>query len=315
LNLLAIFCSKKKNNFVNYFFVFLRSLIFICLIIALARPRFGQDRIEDITNAIDIMIALDVSGSMMAEDYKPENRLEAAKKVTIDFIKNRKYDRLGLVVFGRGAYLKCPLTTDYNLLIDFIQKTKFQYNWVKQQNFFSVDEVAQPKEFHQGTFIASAIGTSVYHIKNSYAKSKVLILLTDGKQEGDEYDPVTIAEAAKKFNVKIYTVAVGTNKESVPVPIIYRKRGKVYQQAVVPIDEDVLKEIAKVTNGKFFKADDTESLKKIYKEIDKLEKTKIKIKKYVQYKEKYQIFLALAIIFLLLELLLKNTIFRKLPEI
>ncbi len=316
INLLTKFKQPLKIRLKNKILNFLRIAALVMIILALMRPRYGQDIVESITDAVDIMLVLDISGSMQAEDFKPKNRLEAAKEVLIQFIKGRKYDRIGLIEFGRGAFLKCPLTTDYNILIDFISKIQFEYSWSP----YMFDEIKTPAEIHNGTFIASALGTAAYHLKESEAKSKVAILVTDGKQEGDNFDPLTIAKAAAEFDIKIYTVSIGLKNKKVLFPQFFKRQGKKYftnpdgSYPEIPVDEELLLDIAKAANGEFFRAADTKGLTEIFKKIDSLEKTEIKVKKYVKYKEYFQYFLAAAAVFLFLEFLLKYTIFFTLPE-
>ncbi|HON55635.1 MAG TPA: VWA domain-containing protein [bacterium] len=308
--------SSAKLKYKNKILRFLRISVLALIIIALMRPRYGQDIAESITESVDIMIVLDISGSMQAEDFKPKNRLEAAKQVAVDFIKGRKYDRIGLIQFGRGAFLKCPLTTDYSVLIDFIEKTNFEYKWEP----LGFDYIRVTADIHNGTFIASALGTAVYHLKDSEAKSKVAILITDGEQEGDSFDPVNLAQVAAQFNIKVYTVSIGVKNRKVPFPIVYKNQGKKYMTnpdgsyPEIPVDEELLKNIAKITKAEFFRATDTNSLRNIFKKIDELEKTEIKVKKYVNYKEYFQIFLAAALIILFIEYLLRLTIFFTIPD-
>ena len=268
--------------------IVLRSLAVIALIVALARPQSSLSWQNSTTEGIDIMIASDISGSMLAEDFKP-NRLEAGKNIAIDFIKNRPDDRIGLVIFSGESFTQCPLTIDHDVLINLFKDVK--YGMIEDQ-----------------TAIGMGLATAVNRLKGSEAKSKVIILLTDGSNNTGSISPLTAAEIAKDFDIRVYTVGIGTHGYApYPVPTPY---GVQYQNMKVDVDEGTLTKIADITGGKYFRATDNETLKHIYEQIDKLEKAKIDV---TQYHKKTELFLPFAIIalcLLLLEFAVKNTLLK-----
>lgn len=279
-----------KNTFRHALFVF-RLLAIICLIIALARPQFKNE--EQLTNGegIDIVLCLDISGSMLAQDFTP-NRMEAAKNVASEFIDSRPTDRIGLVIFSGESFTMCPLTTDRSVL---------------KSQLFNV----QSGLLEDGTAIGSGLATSVERLRSSKSKSKVIILLTDGENNGGLIDPNTAKEIAKSVKVRVYTVGVGTEGfASVPVQT---PTGVVMQREKVSIDEKLLTQIANETGGKYFRAKDNESLSAIYKEIDQMEKSKIEVSTFAKYSEQFFPFALVAAGLLLLEFILRFTIFRKFP--
>jgi len=297
----------------------LRITIIILIILAVGRPRSETRYITNIINAVDIMLLIDVSGSMQAEDFNHQSRLDAAIEASAVFVKSRSSDRIGLIEFAGGVKIISPLTIDYNELVDYINNIDIEYTWQTDGD----DAVKTPIEFHNGTFIASAIGEAGYYLKSSAAKSKIIILLTDGYQEGDNFDPITIAKSVAAFGIKIYTIAIGSKSAAetgVPFPIFYKNKGKSYFKnsdgslLKIPVDENSLKQIAELTGGAFYSAADKRSLAKIYSQIDALEKSKIKIKSYSEYTEYFQILLLVALILFIAESLLKYSIFRRLPE-
>lgn len=259
------------------------------LIVALARPQTSLSWQDVTTEGIDIAIAIDISGSMLAEDFKP-NRLEASKQVAMDFISERPYDRIGLVVYAGESFTQCPLTTDHDVLLNLFDGIK---------NGMIED----------GTAIGMGLATSVSRLKDSDAISKVVILLTDGSNNRGSIPPVTAAEIAKKFGIRVYTVGVGSNGMA-PTPFQDQFGRTQYQNVEVKIDEKTLKEIADITDGQYFRATNKESLESIYKEIDQLEKSKIEVTEYKNKSEKFVPFARLALILLLMEFLLRNIIFK-----
>jgi Ca-activated chloride channel family protein len=266
----------------------LRSLALTALIIALARPQSSLSWQDTTTEGIDIIIASDISGSMLAADFQP-NRLEAGKKIAIDFIKNRPNDRIGLVIFSGESFTQCPLTIDHSVLINLYND--IHYGMI-----------------NDGTAIGMGLATAVNRLKDSEAKSKVVILLTDGSNNMGSIPPITAAQIAKQFNVRVYTVGVGTNGYA-PFPV-QTPMGIQYQQALVDIDEPTLQKIADITGGQYFRATNNNKLKSIYDQIDKLEKAKIDV---TQYHKKTEMFLPLAILALALlglEFILKNTLLK-----
>jgi Ca-activated chloride channel family protein len=235
-------------------------------LVAFARPQKGYIEDKLITEGINIVLALDISSSMRAEDFTP-NRLGAAKNVAKEFISGRKTDRIGLVVFSRKAITQSPLTVDYGIL----------------HNFIDGIEIGMIQD---GTAIGNAIAESVKRLESGTERSKVLILLTDGINNAGEIDPITAAQAAAALNVKVYTIGVGSTSTA-PYPVDDPTFGKRYVSIPVQIDEGVLMEIARITGGRYFRATDTGKLEQIYREIDGLEKSKIEIKQYKQVKERY----------------------------
>jgi len=270
-----------------------RLIAFALMITGLARPQTVESEREFETRGIDIVIALDISGSMLAEDFKPVNRMAVAKEEAKKFVAGRQNDRIGLVVFARKGYTQCPLTLDYEVLSQLIDEI----------------EVGLIKD---GTAIGLGIATAVNRLRESDAKSKVIILLTDGENNAGNLDPVTAAELAKTFGIKIYTITIGKGG-LVPFPIEDPVFGKRYVQAEVKVDEQILKRIADITDGRHFAAGDPQGLTQAYKRIDELETSEVKIKEYSSYRELYHLFLVPGLLMLLAEVLAANTVFLKLP--
>lgn len=271
----------------------LKMLALFIFIMAMARPQAAQKEEELITEGIDIMLTLDTSGSMKIEDFKPQNRLQAAKEVIEEFIKSRRNDRIGLVVFARHSFTQCPLTLDYGVLLDLLKKIEIGM-------------------IEDGTGIGTAIANSVNRLRDSQAKSKVIILLTDGINNAGKIDPFTAAKTAAALGIKIYTIGAGKPGGAL-YPIEDPIFGKRYVQIDTEIDEDLLKKIADETGGMYFRAKDEAALREIYKTIDKLEKTKIETKEYANYNELAGFFILPGFIIFLLEMILANTVFRKIP--
>ncbi|MEM9687094.1 MAG: VWA domain-containing protein [Bacteroidota bacterium] len=271
-------------------FVF-RLLALIMLITAMARPQTTNvSSRTKTTRGIDIIMAIDVSSSMLAKDLKP-NRLEALKKVAAEFIKERPNDRIGLVVYSGESFTKTPVTTDKSIVLNALSEIDYGV-------------------LEDGTAIGMGLATSVNRLKESQAKSKVIILLTDGVNNTGFIDPETAAGLALEFDIKTYTIAIGTNGMAL-TPVAYKSDGSFkYSYREVEIDEKLLKNIAEQTGGKYFRATDNEKLSAIYEEINKLEKTEIEEFKYTQYEEKFRPLALLAGGLLVLELLLKYTVFR-----
>lgn len=282
--------STWKTGFRHLPFI-LRLLAIIFFIGAIARPQtmFEEQNAEG--EGVDIVLCIDVSGSMTAQDLQP-NRLEAAKNVAIDFVNKRLTDRIAVVIFSGESFTQCPLTTDHRVLISAIENIR---------NGLLED----------GTAIGSGLGTSVDRLRTSQTKSKVIILLTDGENNGGLIDPQTAKEIAKAFQIKVYTIGVGTDGYA-PQPV-NTPMGVVMQQGKVSIDEKLLKEIATETGGKYFRAKDNEGLTGIYDEINSLEKSKVEISTRTRYTEKFFPFVIAALALLFLEMLLKFTVFRKFP--
>jgi Ca-activated chloride channel homolog len=269
----------------------LRMLALTLIIIVLARPQSTNSWQNVSTEGIDIVIAMDISSSMLAEDLRP-NRLEAAKSVASSFIAGRPNDNIGLVVFSAESFTQCPLTTDHAVLL----------------NLFGG---IQSGMIEDGTAIGLGLANAVSRIKDSQAKSKVIILLTDGSNNRGDIDPITAAEIAKTFGIRVYTIGIGTKgKAPYPFKTAY---GIQYQNIDVVIDEEPLRQIAGTTGGVYYRATNNNKLKGIYNEIDKLEKTKMKVHEYSKKNEEYRLFGLAALLMLLAEVLLRKTILRRLP--
>jgi Ca-activated chloride channel homolog len=269
----------------------LRALAVALLIIALARPQGFSSGENIYTEGIDIAMVLDISGSMQAEDLKP-NRLEAAKNVIDNFIEGRTSDRIGLVIFARDSFTQCPLTIDYSVLRNLLSQIKSGM-------------------IEDGTAIGNAIANGVNRLKDSKAKSRIIILLTDGVNNSGEVDPVFAAQIAKTFGIRIYTIGVGTKGEA-PFPV-QTPFGTRYQMMPVEIDESVLRQISGITGGEYFRATDNKTLKDIYDKIDKLEKSKVEITSYRNAKELFYGWLEGGLFLLVLEVGLSKSIFRRIP--
>lgn len=283
---------KVSNNV-----IFLRAIALILIAIALARPQSALEQSNIEAEGIDIVLVLDVSTSMLAEDFtlnnKRVNRLAVVKDVVDEFIKGRKSDRIGLVAFAARAYTVCPLTLDYNWLLENLQRVEIGI-------------------IEDSTAIGSGLSSALNRLKDTKAKSKVVILLTDGRNNTGKISPSVAAEAAKALKVKVYTIGAGTEGRA-PFPVQDFFGRTVYQDVQIDIDEKTLKDIADKTDALYFRAKDTESLRKIYEEIDMLEKVAVKDKGYSEYKELFPVFLYPAILLLFLEIILSNTLLRKLP--
>lgn len=274
----------------------LRFIVLVMIIISLARPQTGSKSTLVNTEVTDIVLVLDTSGSMNGLDFelngKRVNRLAVVKSVVETFIKNRVTDRIGMVVFGTNAYTQCPLTVDYGVLLSFLE----------------MSEIGMAGE---GTAVGDALATAVTRLKDSAAKSKVIILLTDGRNNAGKITPKTAAEIAKTYGIKTYTIGVGTTG---PVPFLVDSFwGKQYTYQNVDLDDETLREIAAVTGGRYFHAQDTKGLQDVYREIDSLEKTDVQIKEYMEYNEQFRAFSLIAILLLVGEIILSATRFRKIP--
>lgn len=269
----------------------LRLLTISMLILALARPKKVLQNSEKTTKGISIVMAIDISGSMEAKDFDP-NRLEVAKKEAINFISGRPNDRIGIVAFAAESFTQCPLTTDHATAINLLRQLKTGI-------------------VEDGTAIGLGLANAVARLKNDDAKSKVIILLTDGVNNSGEVSPMSAADMAKALGIRVYTIGIGKNGYA-PFPV-QTPFGVQYQQMKVEIDENLLRKIADETGGKYFRATNESKLRDIYSEIDKMEKTIFNKETSIEYKDYFMPFLWLAFAFLILEILLANTVFRTLP--
>jgi Ca-activated chloride channel family protein len=282
---------RSYKYYLRHLLFALRIFAVALLIFALARPQSSDNWKKETTEGIDIILALDISSSMLAEDLRP-NRLEAAKNVAINFISDRELDRMGLVVFSGESFTQCPLTNDHAILINLLKNVESGI-------------------IEDGTAIGMGLANAVNRLKDSEALSKVVILLTDGENNRGDVAPLSAADIARTFGIRVYTIGVGTIGTA-PYPF-QTPFGIQYQQVEVKIDEKTLKEISQITDGKYFRATSTKSLTEIYQEIDKLEKSKIDVKEFSNIKEEFFIFAFIGFFILILEIVLKNTILRSIP--
>ncbi|MDD4157687.1 MAG: VWA domain-containing protein [Candidatus Cloacimonetes bacterium] len=281
---------QKRNSLTAYLPILIKSILLILFILSLAGPRLSIEKKEHTTHGIDIVMCMDVSGSMKAVDYQPVNRMEASKKVALDFIKKRENDRIGIVSFATYAYTLSPLTTDFNVLHTVVSNMK-------------VDEE------QSGTAIGNGLAISTLRLKDSPAKSKVIILLTDGENNAGEIDPVSAAEIAKLYDIKIYPIAVAS-QGPVDFPVQHPIYGTQFVKHIFNIDIDMLNKLADLTGtGKAATAFNTEQLNNILEEINRLETTEIKANFYYEHKELFVYFLWIAL-FLLVIMILFKTVFR-----
>ena len=289
---LAAFNGKPtlKANLASWLPDVLRFLAFSSLIIALARPQLVFQEQEIDAEGIDIVISIDLSLSMLSKDFDP-NRLAASKVIAADFVDSRKYDRIGITAFAGESYTKCPITTDHRIVKQFLAELEYG-------------------DLKDGTAIGMGLATSVKALVKSEAKSKVVILLTDGESNAGYINPKMAVEMAKNFDVKVYTIGVGSKGYVMAAIGTYPDGKPAYSNQMIDFDESTLIELAEKTGGRYFRATDINSLKKIYNEIDQLEKTKMDVLVINRKVDKFYLFVLLAIIFVGLEILLKMTIFR-----
>ena len=269
----------------------LRILVITCLIIVLARPQSTDNWQNSSTEGVDIVLALDISGSMMARDFKPD-RVEAAKDVAAQFVSGRENDNIGLVIFAGESFTMCPMTTDHAVLL----------NLMKDVHCGMVDD---------GTAIGDGLATAINRIKDGPAKSKTIILLTDGTNNAGDIAPLTAAQIAKSLGIRVYTIGVGS-KGLAPYPV-QTPYGITYQNMPVEIDESALQQIAATADGKYFRATNKNVLKNIFEELDKMEKTKLTVKEYSRKEEDFMPWAILALVLLGMEIVLRNTLLRNIP--
>jgi len=295
-SMLAEIGSRQRNR-AGAFLAGLSYLALALFIIALARPQLGRVTTRIQATGVDIMLVLDVSRSMLAEDFtignSRANRIDAVKIVTEQFIRERPNDRIGIVAFAGRPYLVSPLTLDHDWLIRNLERLRIGL-------------------VEDGTAIGSAIASAANRLKDKEAKTKLIVLLTDGDNNAGKVQPLTAAEAAKALGIRIYTIGAGTEGEA-PFPLQNAFGRTVYRNVLVKFDEKTLGEIATITNGQYFRATDTNSLRKIFSEIDKMEKTKIEVERTAQYRDLFHYVLIPGIACLLLEILLSQTVWRRLP--
>lgn len=287
--------KSYKNHLVHVPFM-LRLLTLVMVIVILARPQTTNSWKNTQVEGIDIMMVIDVSTSMLAEDLKP-NRLEAAKQVASEFIAGRPNDNIGLTIFAGEAFTQCPMTTDHAVLLNLFHNIK--------------TDIVQRGMIEDGTAVGMGIANAVSRLKDSKAKSKVIIILTDGTNNAGDLSPMAAADIAKTFGIRIYTIGVGTNGLApYPMPVA---GGIQYLNIPVEIDSKTLASIAEKTDGEFYRATDNKKLEEVYEKIDQLEKTKLNVKQYSKRYEAYALFAWIAILSLLIEILLRTTILKKIP--
>lgn len=291
-----MFAPKSWRIRLIYAPMLLRCITFVFVVCVLARPQTHNAWDEKTVEGIDIMLAMDVSTSMLAEDLKP-NRIEAAKNVASEFISSRPNDNIGLTIFAGEAFTQCPMTTDHASLLSLLHSVR--------------TDIAARGLISDGTAVGMGLANAVSRLKDSKAKSKVVILLTDGSNNMGDISPMTSAQIAQSLGIRVYTIGLGTNKVA-PYPMNVGGTTQ-YINIPVEIDTKTLSDIAAVTEGNFYRATNNRQLKQIYKDIDTLEKTKMKVKKYSKRYEAFQPFALLAVLSLLLELLLRNTVLRRIP--
>ncbi|MGC3979458.1 MAG: VWA domain-containing protein [Paludibacteraceae bacterium] len=290
LKKLKEFPKTKRLKFRHLPFI-LRMLSLAALILAMARPQSSSSWRSETTEGIDIMMSMDISGTMQAEDLRP-NRIEAAKSVASEFIVSRPNDNIGLVVFAAESFTLCPLTIDHNVLLNLFSSVKYGM-------------------IEDGTAIGLGLANAVNRVKEGKSKSKVVILLTDGSNNQGDIAPITAAEIAKTFGIRVYAIGIGSHgMVNIPVPTPF---GVQYQKMQSEFDEETLKQIADKTGGKYFRATNNAKLREIYQEIDQLEKTKINVKEFSNKTELFYVFGLLAFLLLFAEMLLKNTWLRTAP--
>lgn len=294
--LLKRFANLKRSPY-TAILRFMRWLAIALFIVALAQPRLPYGRTADSASGIDIIVALDLSSSMASEDFELRgnrvNRLAIAKHVLRRFIRQRPHDRIGLVAFAAQPYVAAPLTLDHDFLLTNLQRLELG-------------------RISDGTAIGAALSTTLNRLRDIESKSKIVILMTDGQETVREIPPLTAAEAAQSLGIKVYTIGVGTHGTA-PIPTTRMPGSQGYQRIKVNIDEEMLRKIAQMTGGKYYRADDTDRLRTIYEEIDRLEKSKVQVTPYTRYQELFYIPLAIGLALIGLEIMLTHTRWRKLP--
>lgn len=291
-----LYAHKSLRQRLVWLPTFLRIMAFVLIVLVLARPQTRNSWGRRTTEGIDIMLAMDVSTSMLAQDLKP-NRIEAAKDVAAEFISGRPDDNIGLTIFAGEAFTQCPMTTDHQSLLNMLQNVR--------------TDIAERRLIEDGTAVGMGLANAVGRLKDSKTKSKVVILLTDGSNNMGDISPLTAAQIAKSLGIRVYTIAIGT-KGVAPYPVQVGGTTQ-YVNMRADLDTETLSQIASIANGHFYRATNTAELKKIYKDIDQLEKTKMDVKRFSKRYDAYQPFALAAVIVLLLEILLRITVFRRIP--
>ena len=284
---------KSYKNYLVHLPFALRVLALSMVIIVLARPQTTNRWQNTEVEGIDIMLAMDVSTSMLAMDLQP-NRLEAAKQVAAEFVNARPNDNIGLTIFAGESFTQCPLTIDHTVMLNMLNSVKC--------------DIAAEGIIEDGTAVGMGIANAITRLKDSKAKSKVIILLTDGSNNMGEISPEAAAEIAKQFGIRVYTVGVGTNAEAAPYPYM----GQIVK-VPVEIDEQTLEKIATITDGNYYRATSNSKLKEVYEQIDKLERTKMSVKEFSTREEEYLVFAIIAFVAILFEILLRSTILKRIP--
>ncbi|MBR5475964.1 MAG: VWA domain-containing protein [Bacteroidaceae bacterium] len=284
---------KSYKNYLIHTPFILRVLALSMLIFILARPQSSNRWQNTEVEGIDIMLAMDVSTSMLAMDLQP-NRLEAAKQVAAEFVNARPNDNIGLTIFAGESFTQCPLTIDHTVMLNMLNSVKC--------------DIAAEGIIEDGTAVGMGIANAITRLKDSKAKSKVIILLTDGSNNMGEISPEAAAEIAKQFGIRVYTVGVGTNAEAAPYPYM----GQIVK-VPVEIDEQTLEKIATITDGNYYRATSNSKLKEVYEQIDKLERTKMSVKEFSTREEEYLVFAIIAFVAILFEILLRSTILKRIP--
>ena len=285
--------GMRASFWKRYAKVALRTVVFVLIVLALARPQTGRSESSIESEGIDIMLLIDTSSSMQAEDFRPKNRLHVAKEVVKDFVLKRENDRIGLVVFSAQAITQCPLTVDHQVLVELVDAVDFGM-------------------LEDGTAIGVALATACNRLRDSEADSRIVILLTDGRNNMGMVAPTTAAEVAKALDIKVYTIGVGT-RGPVPVPVSDPLFGRRRVSMRMELDEDTLTQIAELTGGQYFRATDTEELEKIYAQIDELERTTIETQTFVNYTDKFALLILPALALFVLQIGLSESVIREIP--
>lgn len=282
---------RTYKSYLRHVVFVLRLLVIACVIVVLARPMTTDSWHKSSTEGVDVIVALDISGSMLSRDFEP-NRLEAAKSVAAQFIAGREYDNIGLVVFAGEGFTMCPMTTDHAVLLNLMKDVDCG---------MLVD----------GTAVGDGLATAVNRIKDGPAESKTIILLTDGTNNAGVVDPITAAEIARSYGIRVYTIGVGT-KGMAPSPVM-TPYGIRYQNMPVEIDEDKLRQIASIGDGQYFRATDEDVLRNVFAEIDEMEKTKLSVQQFSRREEAYMPWAIAAMLLLAIEIILRYTLLRNIP--